>query len=213
MDKLVNRSIFRKMIKLIDGEIGRILRKSNNTYKYSKNYTGRDHILSMLFLHISNCNGLRDIDCKYKKSPKVGKVFKLPTKITVVPGKISERSCIDNYVSDEKIIYLFDKGYFKYSQYDDITEKQIRFVTCQHSNAVTEEYTCTYTGIDNLYDYTVTMGNDYRKNKTRYKYREILYSALTIYILLLLIQKRFGTKLSLFNILRKIRANLYPIYT
>jgi hypothetical protein len=36
MDKVVNRSVFRKLIKLIDGNIGRKLKKANNEYKYSK---------------------------------------------------------------------------------------------------------------------------------------------------------------------------------
>ena len=49
MKKLANRSIFRKIIKLIDGNIGGNLRKANNTSKYSKCYTGLDYILSMLF--------------------------------------------------------------------------------------------------------------------------------------------------------------------
>jgi len=155
-----------------------------------------------------------------------------------------------------------------------MTTKQIRFITRQHSNAVTEEYISTNTGINNLYDYVVTMGTDYSKNKTRYKYREILYfdgdsdeecrlvtnifdlpaqeivslykkrwdielffkwikqhltikkwvghnlnaisiqiySALIIYILLLLIKNRFGIKLSIFNILRKIQGNLLETY-
>ena len=79
MDKFVNRSAFRKLIKLIDGNIGRNLRKANNQYKYSKNYTGRDHIMTMLFLQISGCDGLRDIDEKYRNSSKVNKDFNMPT--------------------------------------------------------------------------------------------------------------------------------------
>ncbi len=358
MKKLANRSIFRKIIKMIDGNIGRNLRKSNNTYKYSKVYTGRDHILSMLFLQFSNCSGLRDIDCKYGTSKKVAKEFKIPTysqlsrlnknkpvdlfrdifydllakaereikspvkikalndikiidssvinigkglapelyyedeksairlstlfsygtklplRMTVVPGKIGERSCIDNYTNDKNAVYLFDKGYSKYSWYDEMCENNIRFVTRQHKSAVTEEYICTYTGIDNLYDYVVTMGTDYSKNKTKYKYREILYfepdsddefrlvtnvfdlpaqeiislykkrwdielffkwikqhlsikrwigrnlnsvsvqiySALIVYILLLIIKNRFNLTDTLFNILRIIRGNLLETY-
>ena len=79
MDKFANRSTFRKLIKLIDGNIGRNLRKANNQYKYSKNYTGRDHIMTMLFLQISGCDGLRDIDEKYRNSSKVNKDFNMPT--------------------------------------------------------------------------------------------------------------------------------------
>ena len=173
--------------------IGMILRKANNIYKYSKCYTGRDHVLSMLFLQFSNCNGLRDIHYKYKSSRKLNKEFnlpsfyqlsrlnknkdinifrnifsdllvkaekeikssveikmfkdiqiidssmisigkglapdlyyqedksavristlysygsKLPNRITIVPRKIGERKCIDNYTSNKDILYLFDK--------------------------------------------------------------------------------------------------------
>ena len=66
MTRLANRSIFRKIIKLIAGKIGRNLRKAKDSHKYSKYYTGHDHILSMLFIQFSNCNGLRDIHYKYR---------------------------------------------------------------------------------------------------------------------------------------------------
>ena len=79
MNKFANRSVFRKLIKLIDRSIGRNLRKANNQYKYSKRYTGRDHILTMLFLQISGCDGLRDIDTKYRNASKVSKDFNMPT--------------------------------------------------------------------------------------------------------------------------------------
>lgn len=259
MNKFANRSVFRKLIKLIDGSIGRNLRKANNQYKYSKCYTGRDHILTMLFLQIAGCDGLRDIDTKYRNASKVSKDFnmptysqisrlnknksselfrnifedlllkaekeikysvkikdfkdikiidssvvsigkglapelyiqdeksairistllslgsKLPEKIKIVPAKLGERNCIDGYVNSKNSIYLFDKGYFKYSWYDEMSDANYKFITRQQNNSVTEEYLSTYTGVDNLYDYLVTMGSDYSKNKTKYKYREILY--------------------------------------
>lgn len=358
MNKFANRSIFRKLIKLIDGDIGRNLRKTNNQYKYSKCYTGRDHIMAMLFLQISGCDGLRDIDAKYKNSSKINKNFnmpsysqlsrlnknkssdlfknifeevlvkaehelkssvkikefkdikiidssiinigkklapelyyheeksairistlfsygtKLPSKISIRPAKVGERSCIDGYVNSEENIYLFDKGYYKYSWYDEMSSKKHKFITRQQSNAVVEEYLATNTGIENLYDYIVTMGSDYSKNKTKYKYREILYfttdsdeefrlvtnifdmpaedivslykkrwdielffkwikqhltikkwvgrtfnaisiqiySALIIYVLLLLIKYRFKSKLSAFDVLRKFKANILEKY-
>ncbi|MBU3109541.1 DUF4372 domain-containing protein [Clostridium gasigenes] len=79
MRAIARRSTFRKLIKLIDGNIGRNLRKENNQYKYSKNYTGRDHIMTMLFLQISGCDGLGDINGKYRNSSKVNKDFSMPT--------------------------------------------------------------------------------------------------------------------------------------
>ena len=346
------------MIKLIDGEIGKNLRKANNEYKYSKRYGARDHLLTMLLLQVSGSMGLRDIDCKYRKSKEIDNEFrvptysqisrlnknksseifrcvysdvlrtaekelkstikingikdikiidssiinisaslapeleyendrsavristlfsygtKLPNKITIVPGKIGERKCINRYADSDKNIYLFDKGYFKYSWYDEMTDSNIKFVSRQQGNAVTEEYYSKYTGIEDVYDYVVTMGTDYSKNKTKHKYREILYfsddsdeefrlvtnifdmpaddiislyknrwdielffkwikqhltikrwvgnkfnavstqvySALIVYILLLLIKNRFKITYSLYNIVRKIRANLFQIF-
>jgi|GEM_PF-3134879 len=56
-----------------------------------------------------------------------------------------------------------------------MSNEKYKFITRQQSNAVTEEYSATYTGIEDLYDYIVTMGPDYSKNKTKHKYIEILY--------------------------------------
>lgn len=99
----------------------------------------------------------------------------LPDKINIVPGKIGERACIDGYMYDKNSVYLFDKGYYSYSWYDSMCANGIHFVTRQTSNAVTEEYYSSYTGVEDMYDTIVTMGTDYSKNKTTYKYREILY--------------------------------------
>ena len=355
MENLLNRSTFRNLIKLIDGNIGKNLRVAKYNYKYSKNYTGKDHVLTMLFLQISGSNGLRDVDEKYRKlnrlknefnipsysqlsrlnKNKPSNLFKnifedllikaegrlksniniksfndikiidstlvnigqglspelyfnenkaairvstlfsygtnLPIKINIVPAKIGERACISGYIESKETIYLFDKGYYKYSWYDEMTNNGYKFITRQPSNAVTEEYFSTYTNLENVYDYIVTMGTDYSKNKTKNKYREILYftndesdeefrlvtnifdmpaqdiislykkrwnielffkwikqhltikkwigrslnaisiqiySALIIYILLLLIKYKFKIDISLFNIFRKISVNL-----
>lgn len=260
MNEFGNRTIFRKLITLVDGEIGKNFRKANDEYKYAKSYSFRDHVLSILFLQFSGCNGLRDIDCKYKNSYKLRDDFQIPTysqlsrldkdkscetfrnlyidvltkakkeispkiqiknfkdieiidssvvsisknlapaslyhendkaairistlmsygtklpkMINIVPAKIGERKCIDNFVKNNDSIYLFDKGYFKYSWYDEMSESKIKFVTRQQSNTITEEYHSFNTGIEDLYDYEITMGTDYSKNKTKHKYREILY--------------------------------------
>lgn len=358
MNNFGNRTLFRKITSLIDGEIGKNFRKANINYKYSKKYDFKDHLLSILLLQFSGSNGIRDIDCKYKKSPKISGDFKIPTysqlsrlnknkscdmfrvlflnilasakrelksdikikdftdleiidssvidigkklapslfyqqehssirmstlfsygtklpnNIHIVPAKIGERNCIDNFVSNQNSIYLFDKGYYKYSWYDEMSERGLKFISRQQSNAIIEEYGCTYTGIDNLYDYTVTMGTDYSKNKTKHKYREILYfednsdeeyrlvtnifdisakdivslykdrwdielffkwikqhltikhwigrtlnsvsiqiyCALIVYVLLLIIKHRFKIKYSLFDLMRKLRANILEKY-
>ena len=104
MDKLANRSVFRKLIKLIDGNIGRKLRKANNEYKYSKCYTGRDHILTMLFLQISGCDGLRDINAKYKNSSKISKDFNMPSYSQISRLNKSKSSDLFRNVFEELLV-------------------------------------------------------------------------------------------------------------
>lgn len=57
-----------------------------------------------------------------------------------------------------------------------MTGKKQRFIMRQQSNAVTEEYLSTFTEIENVYDYLVTMGADYSKNKTPTNYNSIGWS-------------------------------------
>lgn len=199
----------------------------------------------------------------------------LPSKINIVPAKIGERNCINNYVADSSSIYIFDKGYYKYSWYDEMTKNNMKFITRLMANAQTEQHNGRQTGIENMYDLTVTLGTDYSNNKTKYKYREIesfdsvtgeefrlvtnifdmsaqdllslykkrwsielffkwtkqhltikkwlgvslnaisiqIYSALIVYILLLIIKNRLKSKLSTFNLLRKLRSNLLETFT
>ncbi|MDQ9749083.1 transposase, partial [Acinetobacter baumannii] len=85
-----------------------------------------------------------------------------------------DRKCIDGFIQDVNCLYLFDRGYYNYSWYDELTRNGINFVTRQTSNACVEEVNSRYTGIDNMYDYDVVLGSDYSKNKTEFIYREIL---------------------------------------
>lgn len=71
-------------------------------------------------------------------------------------------------------LYLFDRGYYNYSWYDELTRKGIHFITRQVSNACIEELNSYYTCLDDTYDYDVILGSDYSKNKTEFIYREIL---------------------------------------
>jgi hypothetical protein len=207
-------------------------------------------------------------------STLLSKGTQLPEKIEVVPATVGERSCIKDFIKGTDFLYLFDKGYYKYSWYDEMSDRGISFITRQQGNAITEEYKSYHTGLEDIYDYDVTMGTDYSKNKTRYKYREILYfeegsdeefrlvtnvfhlppqdiisiykvrwnietyfkwikqhlilkhwsgyslnamsiqiySALIIYILVLLLKKRFKCTLTLFNVLRTLRAYINQSY-
>ena len=97
-----------------------------------------------------------------------------PEKVNIVKGKVNDRKCIDGFIQDVNCLYLFDRGYYNYSWYDELTRNGINFVTRQVSNACVEEVNSRYTGIDNMYDYDVVLGSDYSKNKTEFIYREIL---------------------------------------
>lgn len=97
----------------------------------------------------------------------------LPNNITVVHAKTGERRCIENYVNKKEFIHTFDKGYISYAWFDELTSNEFMFISRLTSNAVTEQHNSRYTGIENLYDLTVTLGTDYSKNKTKHMYREI----------------------------------------
>lgn len=199
----------------------------------------------------------------------------LPNSITVAHAKIGERRCIENYVNNKEFIHTFDKGYISYAWFDELTSNGFMFISRLPSNSVTEQHSSRYTGIENLYDLTVTLGTDYSKNKTKHMYREIesfnsetgeefrlvsnifdmsaqdllslyskrweienffkwikqhltikhwlgrnlnsisiqIYCALIIYILLLIIKNRMKTKLSTFNLLRRLRSHLLETFT
>ena len=83
-----------------------------------------------------------------------------PEKVNIVKGTVNDRKCIDGFIDSNDCLYLFDRGYYNYSWYDELTRKGINFITRQVSNACIEELNSYYTGVDNLYDYNVFLGND-----------------------------------------------------
>ena len=96
----------------------------------------------------------------------------LPQNITIVHAKTGERKCIDNYINNKECIHTFDKGYNGYAWFDKLTSDGFKFISRLTANAVTEQYESFYTGEENIYDLTVTLGTDYSKNKTKYLYIE-----------------------------------------
>lgn len=98
----------------------------------------------------------------------------LPEKVQIVPGKINDRKCIDEFINDKEALYLFDRGYFDYTWYDKLTDDGYKFITRQINNAMVEEIKSTYVENDLVFDYEVTLGTNYSKNKTHNSYREIL---------------------------------------
>jgi hypothetical protein len=215
---------------------------------------------------------LLQYDHKQKRSAiKVSTLFngEYPEKIHVVHGKTNDRKCIDDMIKDKKAIYLFDRGYFDFKWYDKLTDDGYKFITRQPSHLCIEEIKSTYVRDDLIFDYEITMGTDYSKNKTRNTYREILtfdeneeevriltnifdmpakdflnlyrfrwqielffkwikqnlkikhclgynensikiqlYTALIVYLLLYILQKDIGNKVSMLAVTRIVRANL-----
>lgn len=116
-------------------------------------------------------------DKKQKRSAvKISTLFngRYPEKVHIVTGKVNDRKCIDGMIKDKDCIYLFDRGYYDYKWYDNLTDTEYKFITRQPSNACVEEIKSTYVNNDLVFDYEITMGTDYSKNKTKNTYREIL---------------------------------------
>lgn len=97
-----------------------------------------------------------------------------PEKVEIVPAKINDRKCIQNFIQDKESLYIFDRGYFDYSWYDRLTDEGYQFITRQVSNAMIEEHRSFYVEDDSVFDYEITLGTESSKNKTHNKYREIL---------------------------------------
>ena len=97
-----------------------------------------------------------------------------PEKVNIVKGTVNDRKCIDGFIENSNYLYLFDRGYYNYSWYDDLSRQNISFITRQVSNACVEEIKSYRTGLDDVYDYDIILGSDYSKNKTEFVYREIL---------------------------------------
>ena len=89
-----------------------------------------------------------------------------PKKVNIGKGIVNDRKCIDGFIEKNDCLYLFDRGYYNYSWYDESTRKDINFITRHVSNTCVEELNYYYTGVDNLCDYNVFLGSNYSKNKT-----------------------------------------------
>ncbi|MBU5455003.1 IS4 family transposase [Caproiciproducens sp. MSJ-32] len=116
-------------------------------------------------------------DNKQKRAAvKISTLFngKYPERINIVTGKVNDRKCIDGMIKNKDCIYLFDRGYYDYSWYDKLTDDGFKFITRQPSNACVEEIRSTYVDNDLIFDYEITLGTEYSKNKTHNTYREIL---------------------------------------
>ncbi len=131
---------------------------------------------TMIDLPFNFAKEFRYDDKQERSAVKISTLFNgdFPEKIHIVSGKINDRKCIDGMINDKDTIYLFDRGYSDYKWYDKLTDDKYKFITRQVSNACVEEIKSTYVQNDLIFDYEITMGTEYSKNKTKHKYREIL---------------------------------------
>ena len=114
---------------------------------------------------------------KERAGIKVSTMFngEYPEKINIVKGKINDRKCIDDMFNDKSSIYVFDRGYYDYRWYDDLTEEGIKFVTRGVKNSVVMEEQLIDSSLENdIYDAEVIMGTSSSKNLTKHSYREIM---------------------------------------
>lgn len=98
----------------------------------------------------------------------------LPEKVQIVPAKVNDKKCIDEFINDKEALYLLDRGYYNYTWYDKLTDDGYKFITRQINTAMVKEIKSTYVENDLIFDYKITLGTDYSKNKTHNSYREIL---------------------------------------
>ena len=98
-----------------------------------------------------------------------------PEKINIVKGKVNDRKCIDDLFEHNSCIYVFDRGYYDYKWYDELSKKEIKFVTraTKHSIVMEERMISSDLSKD-IYDTEVIMGTSYSKNLTTKSYREIM---------------------------------------
>lgn len=98
-----------------------------------------------------------------------------PERINIVKGNINDRKCIDNMFRDKDCIYVFDRGYYDYRWYDQLTESGFKFVTRGVKNSIVMEEKFLDSNINkDIYDTEVIMGSTPGGNLTFNKYREIM---------------------------------------
>jgi hypothetical protein len=97
----------------------------------------------------------------------------LPELVNIVKARTHDRNCIDGFFQNIDDLYLFDRAYSDYKLYDKLTDEGYKFITRLKSNASIEEIKSIYTGIEDLYDCYIILGDEATNNKTKHLYREI----------------------------------------
>jgi hypothetical protein len=112
-----------------------------------------------------------------KSVMKISTMFngEYPEHINIVKGNINDRKCVDNMFRDKDCIYVFDRGYYDYRWYDQLTESGFKFVTRGVKNSIVMEEKFLDSNINkDIYDTEVIMGSTPGGNLTFNKYREIM---------------------------------------
>ncbi|GAA0730852.1 IS4 family transposase [Clostridium malenominatum] len=108
---------------------------------------------------------------------KISTLFngEFPEKINIVKGAVNDRKCIDGLFEDKGSIYVFDRGYYNYKWYDELSNEGIKFVTRGVKNGIVMEERMIFSEpYKDIYDTEVILGTSYSKNMTSKSYREIM---------------------------------------
>lgn len=114
---------------------------------------------------------------KDRSGIKISTLFngEYPEKVSIVKGQVNDRRCVDELFDDDGFIYVFDRGYYDYRWYDNLTERGIKFVTRGIKNAsIMEEKILNSVPDKDIYDTEVVLGSTPGGNLTFKSYREIL---------------------------------------
>lgn len=168
-DYRVFEDIFYYLLKKLKRKLG--IKKFNSQFKQIKAFDST--IIDIATKLAPDLHYDKDISA-IKMSTLFNLTEATPEKVNIVKGTVNDRKCIDGFIESSEQLYLFDRGYYNYTWYDELTRNGMNFITRQVSNACVEEVNSYYTGLDNIYDYDVILGSDYSKNKTEFVYREIL---------------------------------------
>lgn len=93
----------------------------------------------------------------------------IPDKINIVGAKTGERNCIEGFTDEKDALYLFDRGYYSYKWYDELTNEGKKFITRQLSYTKVEVINDISQAESNIIDLRVRIGSQSYKAKNNYR--------------------------------------------
>lgn len=106
----------------------------------------------------------------------VTKDVTVPNKAVLLPAKHADRTQMEDFIDvDANVVYLFDRGYVDYKQFERITSKDVRFITRLKKNAKVEVLSEQRPDPDNLIfkDQEVFLGDEQSGTKMTQPLRQI----------------------------------------